>query len=72
MKLRSCNRRLFDLPDACIVTALLFLDVKDALRFRRTCRRHLNLLLERSQNEYWRPCLRRDFGLKLQVDWPTF
>ena len=66
MKLRSCNRRLFDLPDACIVTALLFLDVKDALRFRRACR-HLNLVLERSQNEYWRPCLCRDFDLQLQV-----
>ena len=54
------------LPDACIISALLCLDVQDALRFRRLCRR-MNLLLEQSQNDYWLPRLRRDFGLQLQV-----
>ena len=57
---------LADLPDACILTALLFLDVRDAQRFRQTCRR-MNQLLEQSQNHYWLPRLRRDFGLQLQV-----
>ena len=54
------------LPDACILTAVLFLDVQDGLRLRRACRR-LNLLLEQSQNDYWLPRLRRDFGLQVQV-----
>ena len=54
------------LPDACILTVLLFLDVQDALRFRRACRR-LNLLLEHCQNDFWLPHLRRDFGVQLQV-----
>ena len=57
---------LTNLPDACILTALLFLDVRDALRFRQTCRR-MNLLLKQSLNNYWLPLLRRDFGLHLQV-----
>ena len=57
---------LTNLPDACILTALLFLDVRDALRFRRTCRR-MDPLLEQSQNDYWLLLLRRDFGLHLQV-----
>ena len=57
---------LTNLPDACILTALLFLDVRDALRFRRTCRR-MDLLLKQSQNDFWLPLLRRDFGLHLQV-----
>ena len=55
---------LAKIPDACILTALLFLDVHDALRFRRACRR-FNLLLR--QNEYWLPRLCIDFGLQLQV-----
>lgn len=66
MKLRSSDIRLAKLPDACIITVLLFLDVRDALRFRRACRR-TNLLLEQSQNDFWLPRLRRDFGLQLQV-----
>ena len=66
MKLRSCDIRLVKLPDACILTVLLFLDVQDALRFRRAFRR-LNLLLEHSQNDFWLPRLRRDFGVQLQV-----
>ena len=57
---------LAGLPDECILTALLCLDVQDALRFRRTCRR-LNLLLEHSQNEFWLQRLHSDFGLQLQV-----
>ena len=58
---------LTEIPDACILTALLFLDVQDALRFRRACRR-FNLLLK--QNDYWLPRLCRDFGLQLQVRSP--
>ena len=69
MKLRNTNTTLVELPDACILTALLCLDVQDALRFRRACRR-LNLLLEQSQNEFWLQRLRRDFGLQLQVQCP--
>ena len=57
---------LGDLPDACILSALLCLDVQDALRFRLSCRR-INLLLEQSQNDYWLPRLHRDFGLRLKV-----
>ena len=58
---------LGEIPDACILTALLFLDVQDALRFRRACRR-FNLLLK--QNDYWLPRLCKDFGLQLQVRSP--
>ena len=54
------------LPDECILAALLFLDVQDALHFRQTCHR-MNVLLEQSQNHYWLPRLHRDFGLQLQV-----
>lgn len=57
---------LANVPDACILTVLLFLDVRDALRFQQTCRR-VNLLLKQSQNDYWLLRLRRDFGLHLQV-----
>ena len=66
MKPKARAVSLADLPDACILTALLFLDVQDALRFRRTCRR-MNLLLTQSQNDFWLPRLGRDFGLQLQV-----
>lgn len=66
MELRAPAVSLVDLPDACILAALLFLDVRDALRFQRTCRR-VKKLLEQSQNYYWLPRLRRDFGLWLQV-----
>ena len=57
---------LTNLPDACIITVLLGLDVRGALLFRRTCRR-MDLLLKQSQNDYWLLRLRRDFGLHLQV-----
>ena len=57
---------LASIPDSCILTALLFLDVRDALRLRQTCPR-MNLLLKQSQNDYWLLLLRRDFGLHLQV-----
>ena len=70
MKLRSSDTKLATLPDACVITALLFLDVQDALRFWRTCRR-MNLLLKHSQNDFWLPRLRRDFGLQLQVCFPA-
>ena len=66
MELRAPAISLADLPDACIITALLFLNARDALRCRRACRR-LNLLLEQSQNHYWLPRLHRDFGLWVQV-----
>ena len=69
MKLRSSVVTLVKLLDACILRSLLFLDVQDALRFRRTCRR-LNVLLEHSQNAFWLLRLRRDVGLQLQVDCP--
>ena len=65
MELRTAAS-LTVLPDACILTALLYLDVQDALRFRRLCHR-FNLLLEQSQNDYWLPRMRKDFGLQLQV-----
>ena len=57
---------LVQLPDACILTALLFVDVQDALRFRRVSRR-MSLLLENSHNDFWLQRLRRDFGLHVQV-----
>ena len=57
---------LVSLPSACLLTALLFLDVKDALRFWRACRR-FNMLLKLSQNDYWLLRLRKDFGLQVQV-----
>ena len=57
---------LVKLPNACLLTALLFLDIKDALHFRRACRR-FNMLLKLSQNDYWLPRLHKDFGLQLQV-----
>lgn len=57
---------LVNLPNACLLTALLFLDVKDALRFRRACRR-FNMLLKLSQNDYWLLRLRKDFCLQVQV-----
>ena len=57
---------LASLPDDCVIGALLFLDVQDALHFRQTCHR-MNLLLEQSQDHYWLPRLQRDFGLQLQV-----
>ena len=50
-ELGSPAESLAGLPDACVLTALLFLRIQDALPFRRACRR-MNLLLERSQNEY--------------------
>ena len=57
---------LTNLPDDCILPVLLCLDVQGALDFRRMCRR-MDLLLKQSQNDYWLPRLRRDFGLHLQV-----
>ena len=57
---------LAGLPDECVLAALLFLDVQDALHFRQTCHR-MKLLLEQSQDHYWLPRLQRDFGLQLQV-----
>ena len=66
MKLRCPAVSLADVPDACIVIVLLFLDVRDALQCRRTCRR-FNWLVQQSQNDFWLPRLRRDFGLPLQV-----
>ena len=69
MQLGTPAMSLADLPDACILTALLFLDVRDALRTRQTCRR-MHLLLEQSQNHFWLPRLRMDFGLRLQVCCP--
>ena len=57
---------LAGLPDECILAALLFLDVQNALHFRQTCHR-MNLLLEQSQDHYWLPRLQRDFGMHLQV-----
>ena len=47
--------RLVSLPDACILTVLLCLDVQDALRFRGMCRRRIKSLLEQSQNDFWLP-----------------
>ena len=67
MELQAPVGSLADLPEACIVTALLFLDVRDALRVRRTCRR-IHLILEQSQKHYWLPRLRKDFGLHVQVN----
>ena len=58
--------KLAKLPDACILTMLLSLNVRDVLHFRRVCRR-MNLLVEQSQNNFWLPRLRRDFGLQVQV-----
>ena len=66
MKLRSSDVTLVKLPDACILTALLFLDVRDALRFRRVSRR-MNLLLEQSHDDFWLQRLCKDFGLQFQV-----
>ena len=57
---------LVQLPDACILTALLFLDVPDALPFRRVSRR-MNLLLRESHNDFWLLRLSKDFGLQIQV-----
>ena len=39
MELEATVLSLADLPEACILTALLFLDVRDALLVRRTCHR---------------------------------
>ena len=58
--------KLAKMPDACILEVLLCLDVRDVLHFRRVCRR-MNLLVEQSQNNFWLPRLRRDFGLQVQV-----
>ena len=57
---------LNDLPDECILSALAFLKLRDALSFCKSCRK-FNLLLKYSQNHFWLPRLRSDFGLHVLV-----
>jgi len=57
---------LNDLPDECILFALALLDVRDALSFCTSCRKFYRLL-KFSQNHFWLPHLRADFGLHVLV-----
>ena len=66
MKQRSSAVSLGHLPDACLIEVLFFLGVRDVLRFRRASPR-FKLLLDKSQNDYWLPRLRKDYGLHLEA-----